>query len=329
MESLLMKKSLVALAVLASTGATFAQSNVTLYGRADVGVGAEKTLGTSNKTQMIDGGLTTSRWGLRGSEDLGGGLKANVQLEQRLNLSNGSLTNAIQFAGASTLGLSGSFGQIRLGRMTTLLDDMRGLAYSSDLFDSSFTPASNGVFSSGGDFSSRFAKMVRYDMPTMGGFYGGVNYAFEQTANADDTLVGFMVGYKAGAMNVALGIQDEKTKNKYTMLAGSYNFGVASVSAGYNMRDGATTAGGEDTELSVGVTVPVGKVSLSAGYANSKTEVSGATTLKASGFGVAATYSLSKRTRLYAGYRTNERKTGAGVKQVDTQRYAVGVRHDF
>lgn len=324
-----MKKSLIALAVLAASGAALAQSSVTIYGRADLAVGAEKTLGKSSESKVFDGGLTTSRLGFRGTEDLGGGLKATFQLEQRINLSTGQYTNATTFHGASTVGLSGGFGQVRAGRMTTVLDDVRALAYSSDVFDSSFTPASNGVFSSGGDFSSRFANMLRYDLPSMGGVYGGVNYAFEQTAGADDTLVGFMVGYKAGALNVALGLQDEKTKNKYTTVAGSYNLGVASISAGYNMRDGATATAGDDSEISVGVTVPLGAVSLSAGYANSETEVNGTTTLKANGFGLGATYTLSKRTRVYAGYRTNERKTAAGVKQVDTQRYAVGVRHDF
>lgn len=324
-----MKKCLIALAVLAASGAALAQSSVTVYGRADLAVGVEETLGNDSETKAFDGGLTTSRLGFRGTEDLGGGLNANFQLEQRINLSSGAYTNATSFHGASTVGLSGGFGQIRAGRMTTVLDDARGVAYSSDVFDSSFTAASNGVFSSGGDFGSRFANMLRLDLPSMGGVYGGVNYAFEQTAGADDTMFGFMVGYKAGPVNVTLAMQDEKTKNQYTTVAGSYNLGMASVSGSFNMREGDTAASGEDTELSIGVTVPMDAISLSAGFANSETEVNGSTTLKASGFAMGATYTLSKRTRLYAGYRANERKTGSGVKQVDTTRYAVGVRHDF
>ncbi|HEX5783431.1 MAG TPA: porin, partial [Burkholderiaceae bacterium] len=68
---------------------------------------------------------------------------------------------------------------------------------------------------------------------------------------------------------------------------------------------------------------------VSAGYANSKTKVSGATSAKADGFALGATYSLSKRTTVYAGYRTFKIKNGAGVKTADNQLYAVGVRHDF
>lgn len=216
--------------------------------------------------------------------------------------------------------------------MSTLLDDTRGLANSSSVFDSSFTPASNGVFGSGGDFKSRFANMLRYDVASKAGVYGGVNYAFEQTAAKGDTLVGFMVGYKAGPLNVALGIQNEKTANEYMTLSGSYKLGVASVSAGYNTRKSvATTNTGKDNEFTIGVNVPVGKVNLSAGYASSETKnAAGVNSAEASGFGFGATYPLFKTTRIYAGYRTHEVKDLlTKLKTADTQYYAVGIRHDF
>jgi predicted porin len=129
-------------------------------------------------------------------------------------------------------------------------------------------------------------------------------------------------------MHIALGYQDEKTIADYTGVSGSYDFGVASVSAGFNMRDSKTTAA-EDTEYTFGVNVPFGAVALSAGFASSKTEVGSATTGKASGFGLGATYTLSKRTRAYVGYRAVEVKNAAGSKTKDETLYAVGVRHDF
>ena len=79
-----MKKSLVALAVLATTGAALAQSNVTLYGRIDTSIGSNKLNGVST-TQLFSGNLSSTRWGVRGSEDLGGGLKATFKLEQRID----------------------------------------------------------------------------------------------------------------------------------------------------------------------------------------------------------------------------------------------------
>ena len=330
-----MKKNLIALATLASlaaSGAAFAQSTVTLYGRIDNSVGAQKDLGKSSQNKMFYGGqagLTTPRLGFRGTEDLGGGLKANFQLEQRIDTTTGALEDP-SFKGAALLGLSGGFGTVRAGRMTTQLDDVRALSYANNVFDSAFSPADNGVFKSGGDYAKRHNSQIRYELPAMGGVYGGVSYAFEQTAAKGDTMTGFMVGYKDGPLNVALGYQDEKTKSKYTGVSGSYNFGMAAVSGGFNTRSGSTTALGKDNEMTIGLNVPVSTtINVSVGYATSKTKVNGATTLKSDGLGLGATYSLSKRTTLYAGYRNHSIKNAAGVKTTDTTIYAVGARHDF
>lgn len=330
-----MNKSLIALAALAalaSSGAALAQSTVTLYGRIDNSVGGLKEIGKSTQSKMFhggNGGLTTSRIGFRGTEDLGGGLKANFQFEQRIDTDTGAIQNP-GFKGAALLGLSGGFGTVRAGRMTTQYDDVRALSYTSNVFDSAFSPADNGVFGSGGDYTKRVNSQIRYELPAMGGVYGGVSYGFEQTAAKGDTMTGFMVGYKAGPLNVALGYQDDKTKSKYTGVAGSYDFGVASISGGFNTRKGSTTALGKDDEFTAGINVPVGAaVNVSFGYASSKTKVNGNTTAKSDGFGLGATYALSKRTKLYAGYRTHNIKNAAGVKTTDTAIYAVGARHDF
>ena len=322
-----MKKSIITFATLAVSGVALAQSSVTMYGRVDTGIGSEKTLAGGSQSKMIDGGSTTSRLGFRGTEDLGGGFSALFQLEQRLDLSSGAL-QAPSFKAASLVGLAGGFGTIKLGRMTTVYDDARALSYSSNVFDSLFTPASNGVYKdAGGDYSSRFNSQVRYDSPSFAGFYGGVSYAFEQTAGAGDKLVAMQVGYKAGPMQIALGHQNEKTKSKHTAVSGAYDFGIASLSAGYNQRRATAS---DDTEYTFGVTIPFGAVSVSAGYAASENESpAGATIAKASGFGLGATYFLSKRSRLYAGYRSHNVKNAADVKTIDTTLYAVGVRHDF
>lgn len=326
-----MNKSLIALAVLAASGAAMAQSSVTVYGRLDASIGSLKELGKGSTTQMFNGGnggLTTPRLGFKGSEDLGGGLKANFKLEQRINIEDGSLQSP-SFKAESSVGLSGGFGSFNMGRMTTVYDDIRAVSYSSNIFDSAFTPASNGVFKSGGDYSSRFNSQIRYETPELGGFYGGVSYAFAQTAGGDDKMAGFKVGYKNGPLNVGLGMQDEKGKDtKYTALSGSYNFGVASLSAGYNKRAG-TDATGDDDEYTVGVNVPVGAFDLSAGFASSKTKIGGSTAGKSAGFGLGATYKMSKRTKLYAGYRAFDVKDGAGTKTADNKLFALGVRHDF
>ena len=82
-----MKKSLIALAVLAASGAAMAQSSVTLYGVADVVIHKDADV----SAKMTSGGVSTSRWGVKGSEDLGGGLSANFNFEQGLDLTNGNI----------------------------------------------------------------------------------------------------------------------------------------------------------------------------------------------------------------------------------------------
>jgi GBP family porin len=85
-------QAVTAMATLAVTAAATAQSSVTLYGRADVSidhVSIKSPTGSKSLTAMSNDG---SRWGVRGSEDLGGGLKANFNLENGFAIDNGSIT---------------------------------------------------------------------------------------------------------------------------------------------------------------------------------------------------------------------------------------------
>jgi len=328
---LIMKKSLIALAVLAASGAAMAQSSVTVYGRVDLSVGSLKELNKGSVTKLFnggEGGLTTSRLGFRGSEDLGGGLKANFKLEHRLNADDGTSQDPF-WKGESTVSLVGGFGEMKLGRSSTIYDEVRVLAFGSSVFDSAFTPASNGVWGSGGDFSSRFNNKITYAMPRLGGVYGGIEYALDENAATDANMLGAKIGYKQGPLNVALGLQKEKgSDNDYMLIAAAYDLGAVSLSGGYNTRRGSD-AKGDDNELTLGVNVPMGQVNLSVGFATSKTEIGGSTSSKSSGFGIGATYALSKRTKAYGGFRSHNVKNGAGAKTADTRLFAIGLRHDF
>ena len=124
-----MKKSLIALAVVAASGAAMAQSSVTLYGVADAGIGKIKygsggtTPGNdaSNKVEFQSGSLMTngnSRIGVRGVEDLGGGLKAGFWLEGEIFGDDGN-ASGFNFKRRSTVSLAGGFGEVRLGRDLT------------------------------------------------------------------------------------------------------------------------------------------------------------------------------------------------------------------
>jgi predicted porin len=118
LENLEMKKTLVALAALASVSA-FAQSSVTLYGTIDASVqNITRIDGAKNGTAYVDGAVSSSVWGLKGSEDLGGGMKANFQAEGDFMSNNGGTHNTGLFRRGLNAGVAGSAGELTLGIKT-------------------------------------------------------------------------------------------------------------------------------------------------------------------------------------------------------------------
>ena len=135
-----MKKKAIALGVLAVlAGTAAAQSNLTLYGKIDVGYGvsnggkAEGAPGHEGKFQQWGGARNTSRWGIKGSEDLGNGLKAYFGLEQGFQPESGKPMRD-GFDRGAYVGLSGGFGSIQAGRQNTVMYNVLGQ------FDVSGTP---------------------------------------------------------------------------------------------------------------------------------------------------------------------------------------------
>lgn len=331
-----MKKSLIALAVLAAAGAASAQSSVQLYGIADVWFGSTETgVGAAKLKQigLTDGGVSNSRFGLKGSEDLGGGLKAIFTLEQGFSLDTGAQAAAGQaFSREATVGLQGNFGTVKLGKQFNAFDDVSGAA--STVFDSDLAPINN-VFASTA-FASTDANTVKYLSPSFSGFSGSVSYSFgeDKTATADATNSYSLAGqYANGPFAAGLGyaVKDlgAAGEDKATRLNGSYNLGVATLKASYGMVDYANN--NEVNEYEIGVDYPVASnLILSAGYAFSKAENgAGAKLTETTGFGLAAAYLLSKRTTAYAGATQATTENAAGVDTGKTTIYAVGVKHAF
>lgn len=323
-----MKKSLVALAVLAASGAAMAQSAVTLYGIADVWVGSEK-INAVRTTVMKSGGVSGSRWGIKGEEDLGGGLKAIFTFEQGVALDTGA---AAGFNREASVGFSGGFGEVKFGRVWTALDDVAGA--SNSVFDSALAATSN-VYKSG-DFTANPNNGIRYTSPSFGGFSGAVSYSLDEKSAAANTTqaTAFNVQYANGPLAAQLGYQTEEVfgatkSDDYLRLGASYDFGVATAKFSYGTVDYA--AGDEVAEYQIGVDVPLSAaMTLSAGYANSETETSaGAKITERDGFGIAVAYSLSKRTTVYGGFHRSTEDNAAGVELTKNSVYAIGVKHTF
>jgi predicted porin len=357
LEIFVMKKSLVALAVLAASGAAMAQSSVTIYGILDTYVASVKNennttsggAGTSLTQSVLNSGaVNASRWGLKGSEDLGGGLKANFKLEQGITIDDGSAMQrkdiygtkaAAGFNRQSWAGFSGSFGEVRLGNTTTPFDDVQGA--SDAVFDSALSPM-NSVFKSTG-YNARTGNAVFYATPDLSGFSGEILYSLGEdktaTTNAA-TATSLSLVYAAGPLALQFAYQVEDIANttllpndaKFTRLGASYNFGVATLKANYGkVTNVGSKASSDATDFQIGADFPVSAaLTLSASYAKS-TDAKAANVFEASrkGFGLGAAYTLSKRTFVYGGLESDTATTSATTADAKHTVFAAGVQHRF
>jgi len=265
-----MKKSLVALATLAATGAVLAQA--TIYGRSDIGYGVKATqMGTGGtgvkQLGIMDGGNAGSRIGFRGTEDLGGGMKAHFVTEQGISPTNASLfgvrtaTAGIQYDGYAAasgndpgsagaysqgtnrqtyLGLEGGFGTIRVGYQYTTIYEISTL--------SGFTNTSEGM--AGGNVAHLWGSGA-----AGGTRANGIAYISPKLAGA--WTVGLQMGSGAGRESTEWGTAATNTastrtldKQSRTSLHVDYNSGPLRAALGYttyNVDLSGTTAGAATT----------------------------------------------------------------------------------
>ncbi|CAM3511168.1 porin [Polaromonas hydrogenivorans] len=362
-----MKKSLIALAVLAASGAAMAQSSVTLYGIADAFVGSKEISSvnaagviTKQRQTVVDSsGLNGSRWGLKGSEDLGGGLKALFVLESGLNIDTGAAASGTSlFNRQAFVGLDSSFGTVSLGRQYSAYDSVRGTFLSAQGNSTSFdatnsatintalltglpntaTPAQRlaSLNSYGGrvgawtGYQTRIDNSIRYATPNISGFQAAVVYGLgeNKTPTTDATKnASVSLTYANGPIGVGVThaddelIQDFHVKN--TAIGGYYDFGVAKAFLAYNQAK--ITGLAKQKEWAVGVRAPLGATTLVAQYAQSKGDDLG----KSTSVALEGQYSLSKRTTAYAAF--NRTKVDLPILTSDFKNsiFGLGVRHAF
>lgn len=253
-----MKKSLLALAVLgAFAGTAAAQSSVVLYGLIDLNIsyqtsGDDHLTGDGDSvTRMDDGGTYTgpgSRWGMRVTEDLGGGIKAGIVLESGFQADQGfSLQGGRLFGRQSFLSLSTGFGELRMGRQYTLQDET--LAMMTPYGNTTVLSAGFGVtnnqdlgISAGtshplfiGDQNPRNDNTIMYRSPNFGGFevHGMVSLGEGGVFNrAHQVRLNYGAGPLAATVTYAWD-DGEEFDNKTLTLAGNYNFGGFKILGGY------------------------------------------------------------------------------------------------
>ena len=349
-----MKKSLIALAVAGAFAAPAfaATSNVDVYGKLHMSVSMydDQDEGTAAEYDGINDlqiSSNASRIGFKGSEDLGGGLKAIWQIESGVNLDEqtGTLSSRNSF-----VGLNGGFGTVLLGNHDTPL---KLVGRAVDLFGDTIADSRNVL---GGGSDARARNVVAYVSPNFSGFAFAGAYAtdaFDGNGNAGDTenvgvynlngtytngpiYVG--VGYGDGDGHEALGL------GAHLRVAGGFTFGNAKVVAQYDSLEDDTTAGEDYAAWMVGGAYTMGAIVLKANYMEGEVDNCTAPTCEPSQWTIGADYNLSKRTSVYALYAATEGGVtlggGAGSSDridgmfqtngdQDVSALSVGVVHSF
>jgi predicted porin len=348
-----MKKSLIALAALATVAtAAQAQSSVTVYGIIDSGVLTTNAYTAGSQTSVHGGILATSRLGFKGTEDLGGGLKANFNLESGLNSDTGALQTVL-FDRQSWVGLDqAGVGQIQVGRTTRLDFDavVAGDTFGAANFGGNVGVVWGNINSTGSTVaSSRSDNSIKVTSASFGGFTvaaqlglgeqaGDANKEQFTALSADYTKGNARVTYAYSQTNDSVGGKKYETN----LVTGSYNFGVAKVFGGYATRQQHTLSNDVKVQY-LGATAPVtAKITLLA-QATKVDNKAGVAADDAKTYAVGALYALSNRTTAYllGGRATNDgaaaqglyaTTAGAGAAPTagrDHSAYAVGIRHTF
>ena len=257
-----MKKSLIAAALLGTFAASaFAAPSVTLYGRIDTGLvythkNLDNTAGSTDTFSMDSGVTTGSRWGLKGSEDIGNA-KVGFVLESGFNSDDGvSGQSGRLFGREAQVNVSGAYGTLYAGRLASIASDSGSIGYLGDVsaFPSAYGFVGNQQGSTGTAYG-RYDNTLAYETPTFGGLQGAIMYSFKGDAKVSDSNLKEVANarensgdadrylaaglrYKAGKAAVVLtgdmtmygndAANYGNVDNGYSfILGGNYDFGVA------------------------------------------------------------------------------------------------------
>jgi len=394
-----MKKTLIALAAVAATGAAFAQSTVALSGTFDLSVQNAKN-DAGSATTMAKNGMASSRIQFAGTEDLGGGMKANFTCDTTLSPNAGvayaaaggtSATATTSFCDRIGLvGVQGGFGRVDLGgdytplfRITGIADpfgtngvgswynlggviargvDLATTSISSSTYTIGATNTSlanpwySGAVSAASGAratesvasvnAARANNTITYSTPVFNGVQAVAMYMVDGNASTNTTGklgagTSLRVRYDAGPLTLAVGTQTIKhgvttttTANVgTTILAGSYDFGVAKATFGYQTQKLESLKG---TDTILGLIVPMGANTIKASYAIKSVDTANSTgEFGAKQLALGIAHALSKRTDVYAQYArvTNDANAQYGVLTPtagsSATAYQVGLRHAF
>ena len=337
------KTNRLALAVLALLGSTaaFAQSSVTLYGRVNTTVERQE-VGNVKTTGLFN---NASRFGFKGTEDLGGGLKAGFQLESGFNSDTGA-SAATFFGRQSEVNLSGGFGTVRLGNFFP--ESYYATADYVSMHNHDTGSSADALYYDPVWFGALGTKnKVGYRSPTFGGLVVDAAVILHEKAANTRNKNGYdlAANYNLGALSLGAGYSSVDS-NYQAALRGLYTFGNFTVGAYYqrNKDDNAilgTGAGSRNNfRLSAMYVMNASEFHVNVGRANKWSNVSDSA---ATQWTLGYNYNLSKRTKVYTyytkvnngknasyGYATKDENNNViRANGLNTSSFAVGVRHNF
>ena len=351
-----MKKSLIALAALAATGA-FAQSSVTLYGRANVDISTYSATGATagaasdlvSRTRVADSG---SRFGFRVNEDLGGGLRAFVVCETGINIDNGGANgqgvgaaNAVNASANFFCSREGHVGvgnntvELRLGRQNvwwshgeinqtganfTSTDALGGMyAPSSGMSAATISRESNVILLHAGSALGAFAGSQAYYSinPQEGATTGAAS-------PNKGSIMGFKLNYSQGPIVAMLDYAAGKNSANNSTLATDFDSNSTKAGVGYKYAAGSLVSftwwkHERSYNLAASNTAAPTIINLAAGVTGSREQ---------SGWGINLQHALNNQIALYAQYgKVGDAKNSAGtaVAGSDTKGIMVGARYNL
>ena len=347
--------ALTAIALAAAGSAAAQTSTVTIYGVADAFV--QVANGDETLTRLQSGGLAGSRIGFRGTEDLGGGLRALFNIESGINLDDGTNGQNAFWGRQAFVGLGSSYGTLTLGRQYSSLYAASGdfSAFSNGSYGPStavlggfggYEPVRGSTASATGNGGpARVNNSIKYDSPSFSGFRVGALWGLGEVAGGTgDTRVIDVYGrYTAGPFDAIVSLVDDRAEatdadRRTITLGGAYSFGAFRVLGGYMDFNDRSDANADGKGYWIGGDYRFGQNLVRAQYVVNKPDGSEVDT---QAFGVGFQHDLSKRTALYTSLTQFRNDDGVGRwhggvpadlisgDDNDITEFVVGVRHSF
>lgn len=350
-----------AIALAAGLAACFAtahaQSSVQLYGVMDVYVAKQQLSGRDSLSVVGSGGMTTSQWGMRGTEDLGGSLKASFDISGFLRADTGESgrfgTDAL-FSRTTFVGLQDSWGTLRLGRITTpnFISTIRLNPFADS---TTFNPVTLHTYVGGqpldaaiaaggpaGVSDSSFSNSLAYTSPNLGGFSAAVQYSLGEASGSANKRMGYSLTYGAGPLLVSLSgesidkptlppppvvpASNQKQGQDTVQLGASYDFNVVKLFGQWSQTKVELPASAQRdfSTLQLGAAAPLDVGKLLFSVANTQREETALSDVKRTTWALGYDHPMSKRTDLYAAVMRDKvtgLKSGTSI--------GAGIRHRF